>query len=200
LLFPIVLIADGQWRMIAVAAAVALGVAALSWLAFGAASWQAFAHWMPITSHVILGEGAADLYRLQSLFGLVRAHGGSEPLAWIVQMTATLVLALGLIRLWQSRAPFDLKAAALAAGTLLATPYLYMYDLAALAVAVVFLLRFALSRGFTSAEIVGLAAAGGLILIFPYLTTQVGLAAALIVMALVARRARAEMRHPSPQM
>ena len=36
LLFPIVLIADRRWRVIAVAAAVTVGMAAASWLAFGA--------------------------------------------------------------------------------------------------------------------------------------------------------------------
>ena len=53
LLFPLVLIADRRWLTIAVAAAVAATLAALSWLAFGATSWQAFAHWLPITSHEI---------------------------------------------------------------------------------------------------------------------------------------------------
>jgi hypothetical protein len=66
-----------------------------------------------------------------------------------------------------------------------------MYDLVALAVAVAFLLRFALARGIAVSEIIGLGAAGVLILMFPYMTTQVGLAAVLIVLALVARRALA---------
>jgi hypothetical protein len=60
LLFPLALIADRRWLTIGVAAATAAGLAALSWLVFGAASWQAFAHWMPITSRVVLDEGGAD--------------------------------------------------------------------------------------------------------------------------------------------
>lgn len=189
LLFPLALIADRRWTTILVAAATALGLAALSWLAFGSASWQAFVHWMPITSHAVLGEGQADFARLQSVFGLVRAHGGSEPLAWSVQAALSVALAVALVMLWRSRAPFDLKAAALAAGTLIATPYVYMYDLVVLAVAVAYLLRFALARGFFASEVFGLAVAGALILSFPYVKTQVGLAAVLIVLALVAQRA-----------
>ena len=188
LLFPLVLIADRRWRTIAVAAAVALTLAALSWLAFGAASWLAFAHWLPITSHEILGEGRADFGRLQSLFGLVRAHGGSEPMAWTVQAIGSIAVAVGVTLLWRSRAPFDLKAAALAAGTLAVTPYVYMYDLVVLAVAVAFLLRYALERGFWASEVFGLSAAGALMLSFPYAKTQVGLAAVAIVLALVAQR------------
>jgi arabinofuranan 3-O-arabinosyltransferase len=189
LLFPIVLVADRRWLTVAVAAAVALALAALSWLAFGTASWTAFAHWLPITSREILGQGHADFSRLQSLFGLVRAHGGSETLAWTVQTAGSLAVAVWLAWLWRSRAPFELKAAALAAGVLLATPYLYMYDVVVLAVAVAFLLRHAFERKFLASEIAGLAFAGALILSFPLVPTQLGLAAVLIVFALVMQRA-----------
>ena len=186
LLFPLVLIADRRWLTIAVAALVAIGMAAASWLAFGGASWQAFVHWMPITSRVVLGEGGADWSRLQSLFGLIRAHGGGETLAWTVQAAGSLAVAAAVLWLWRSRAPFELKAAALAAGALLVTPYVYMYDVVVLAVAVAFLLRFCLERGFLAGEIAGLATAGALILIYPYAKTQVGLAAVLIVMIVTA--------------
>jgi arabinofuranan 3-O-arabinosyltransferase len=80
LLFPLMLIADRRWHTFIVAALVAIALAALSLIVFGAATWEAFAHWAPITSRIVLGEGAADFSRLQSLFGLVRSHGGSEAL------------------------------------------------------------------------------------------------------------------------
>jgi arabinofuranan 3-O-arabinosyltransferase len=189
LLFPFVLIADRRWLTMAVAAAVAIGLAVLSWLAFGSASWSAFVHWMPITSRVVLGEGHADWSRLQSLFGLVRSHGGGAQLAWTVQAIGSLIVAAGITWLWRGRLPYDLKAAGLACGVLLATPYLYMYDVVVLAVAVAFLIRYALERGFLTSELAGLFGAGALILIFPFVKTQVGLAAVLIVLALVAQRA-----------
>lgn len=198
LLFPLALIADRRWLTIAVAAAVATGMAAASWLAFGGESWQAFFHWLPITSHRVLGEGVADFARLQSLYGLVRAHDGSEALAFAVQVFGSIASAVGIIWLWRSRAPFDLKAAALAAATLIATPYVYMYDVTVLAVAVGFLLRYALERGLTAAEPYGLAAGAALILVFPYVKTQTGLAAVLIVLALVAWRVGIELRLTPP--
>jgi hypothetical protein len=201
LLFPIVLIADRRWLTIAVATLTAMLIAALSWLAFGSASWQAFVHWAPLSSRALIDEGALDWYRLQSVFALVRAHGGSETLAWTVQGVVSLLLAVGLVWLWKSRAAFELKAAALAAGALLATPYLFMYDLVVLAVAVAFLLRFALAREFLRRiEITALAAAGALILIYPYVKTQVGLAAVVIVMVLVVHRACADARPVSAAM
>jgi len=194
-LFPIVLIADRRWLTIAIATLTAIMLAALSWFAFGSASWEAFVHWAPLSSHALIDEGALDWYRLQSVFAFARAHGGGETLAWTVQGVLSLLLAIGLVWLWRSRVAFDLKAAALAAGALLATPYLFMYDLVVLAVAVAFLLRFALARDFLSRiEIAALAAAGALILIYPYVKTNVGLAAVAIVMGLIVHRAFAEAR------
>ena len=194
LLFPLVLIADRRWLTLLVAALVALGLAALAWLVFGSAAWLAFADSVPVTSRVILNEGGTEWSRLQSLFGFMRAHGAGETLAWTVQAVATLGLAAGLVALWRSRAAYELKAAALAAGALVATPYVFIYDLVVLAVAIALLLRLALQRGFTTGEIVGLPCAGALLLAFPIVKTQVGLAAALIVLALVAHRALVELR------
>jgi arabinofuranan 3-O-arabinosyltransferase len=189
LLFPLALIADRRWLTIAVATCVAIGMAVASWIVFGTASWLAFFHWLPVTGEIVLGQGRADFDRLQSLYGLVRAHGGSETIAWSLQAAASLAITAAIVWLWRSRAPYELKAAALAAATLVATPYVYMYDVVVLAVAVAFLLRFALDRGMSSTEIIGLGAAGALILAFPYIKTQTGLAAVLIVLALVLQRA-----------
>jgi len=143
LLFPVALIAGAQWRAIVVAALTAAAMIALSLLVFGTDSWQAFFNWMPVTSRVVLGEGGAEFSRLQSVFGLVRAQGGDETLAWGAQAVCALALAAAVAWLWRSRAAFELKAAALSCAALLATPYLYIYDLVALTIPVAFLLRLA---------------------------------------------------------
>jgi hypothetical protein len=119
----------------------------------------------------------------------VRAHGGSEALAWSAQAVVAAVALGAVCWLWRSRASYDLKAAALACGALLATPYLYMYDLVVLAVPVAFIVRYALARGFTTMETLMLPAGVVLLLIYPYVKTQVGLAAVLIVAMLIAQRA-----------
>jgi hypothetical protein len=193
LLFPIVLIADRRWLTIVVAALTVGALVMASWLAFGSASWEAFVHWMPITGRVVLGEGAADWSRLQSLFGLMRAHSAGEMLAWTVQTVSALAVVAGIVALWRSPASYEIKAAGLAAGALLATPYIYIYDLVVLAVAVAFLLRLALRRGFSAVDVGALGAAGLLILSFPYVQTQVGLAAVIVVAGLVVERAFAEI-------
>ena len=188
LLFPFALIAGGHWRVLIAAAVTALVMIAASLAVFGTEAWIAFVHWMPVTSRVVLGEGGADWDRLQSLFGLIRAHGGGETLAWSAQGIVALAALAAVCALWRSRVSYELKAAALGCGALLATPYLYMYDLVVLAVPVAFLVRIALARGFTRAEALLLPAGAALMLIFPYVKTQVGLAAVVIVAALVVGR------------
>jgi arabinofuranan 3-O-arabinosyltransferase len=128
------------------------------------------------------------------VFGLVRALGGTESLAWIVQGGVAIAIAAALVLMWRSDTQFDLKAAALAVGAVLVTPYVFAYDLVVLAVPVAFLLRFALARGFLRHEGLALAAAGALLLSYIVATTQVGLAASLIVALLIARRAFGQLR------
>jgi arabinofuranan 3-O-arabinosyltransferase len=187
-LFPLVLAATGRWRTFWTAAAVALVMAALSWLAFGSAPWAALMQSVSTANQLVLTDGGVGWNKLQSVFGLVRALGGGETLAWIVHGTLALAGTASLVWLWRSRAPFDLKAAALAVGVVLLTPYVFAYDLVALAVPAAFLLRFGLAHGVTRSEAYGLAAAGALLLSYIVATTQVGLAASLIVAWLIGRR------------
>jgi hypothetical protein len=189
LLFPVALIAAGCWRAFTAAAATALATITLSWLAFGTETWAAFFASTPKMTEAVLGQGLAEFGRLQSVFGFVRMQGGGERLAWTMQIIVALACMTTIFALWRSRVSYELKAAALAALALVATPYLYIYDLVVLAVAVAFLLRYALSRGMIAAEAAGLIAGAVLLLLYPYVKMQVGLAAALIVAALVAWRA-----------
>jgi len=81
-----------------------------------------------------------------------------------------------------------LKAAALATATLLLTPYLFLYDMMLLAVAIGFLLRAGLAEGFWRGELAALAFAIGLLIAFPFFQVPLGLGSTLIVAALIVRR------------
>jgi hypothetical protein len=188
LLFPVVLIAARQWTVFWMAAATGAVMAAMSWLAFGSETWIAFFEWLPATSNAFLSEGRADIGKQQSLFALVRTLGGSELVAWALQASLAALTAAALCWLWRSRAPFELKAAALAAGTLLATPYLYLYDVVVLAVAAAFLIRLGLATGFRSYEPAALAAAAILLTSFPFVSGPVALGATIIIVGLVGLR------------
>lgn len=188
LLFPLALIAAAQWRAFASAAVTAVTLAAIAWLAFGTQSWQAFVHWLPMFSQAFLTEGRAPWGKMQSLFALVRYCGGTEPLAWALQWTLTAAVAVVVALLWRSRVRYALKAAGLAAATLLVTPYLFLYDLMVLAVAVGFLVRLGLAHGFQRFELPVLGLGAALLMFYPLFGAPTGFAATLLVCALIARR------------
>lgn len=189
LLFPIVLLAGGHWRAFAAAAATAALMILVSLAAFGVQAWVAFAANIGHTSQAFLSDGWADFGKLQTTFGLTRVLGGSEALAWSLQGLVALFAATAVALLWRSRASYELKAAAFGCGVLLATPYLYLYDLVVLAVPLAFLIRLGRARGFRQHEFAGIGLACLLVLIFPFVKAPVGFAAVLVVAALVARRA-----------
>jgi hypothetical protein len=199
LLFPFVLIAAGHWWVFISAAVTAVVVAVASWLAFGIESWLAFFHWMPKFSQAFLTEGKAPWWKLQSIFSMVRYFGGSELLGWAFQWVLTASVAVVLVLVWRRRVPYALKAAALAAGTLLTTPYLFMYDMMVLAIPIAFLIRIGLKSGFRPYELPVLGAVLVLILCYMFTGIPTGLGATLVTSALVLRRAGSWWRHePAP--
>jgi arabinofuranan 3-O-arabinosyltransferase len=189
ILLPIVLVSGGHWRAIAAATA-ALGLLALSsWIAFGPDAWVVFFQSLPVASQSTLEQGRAEWGKLQSAYGVVRMMGGTSAIAWAVQGLLAGAVAVVLAALWRSKTPFELKAAALAVGTLVVAPYIFLYDLVILAVAIAFLLRASGEAGPTPVEMRILAIANLLIVIFPLVKAPTGLAAALIVAFLIIRRA-----------
>jgi Glycosyltransferase family 87 len=201
LLFPIALIAAGHWRVFISAGVTAVVLATASWLAFGTESWLAFFHWMPKFSQTFLTEGKAPWWKLQSVFSLVRYFGGSEPLGWAFQWVLTASVAVVLALMWRSRVPYTLKAAALAAGALLTTPYLFMYDMMVLAIPIGFLVRIGLKTGFRAYELPALGAVVALIGCYMFTGIPTGLGATLVVAALILRRAGSWWQYePAPRL
>jgi arabinofuranan 3-O-arabinosyltransferase len=200
-LFPVVLIAAGHWRVFISAAVTAIVIALASLFAFGLESWLAFFHWVPRFSQAFLTEGKTTWWKLQSIYSMVRYLGGGEPLGWAFQWVLTASVAVVLALMWRSRVPYTLKAAALGAGTLLTTPYLFMYDMMVLAIPIGFLVRIGLQRGFRSYELPALGAVLALIGYYMFTGTPTGLVATLIVAAMVLRRAGPWWRpEPAPSL
>lgn len=188
LLFPLVLMVASQWTVFVTAGVVAVCMALASWAAFGTAAWQAWMHWMPMASQAFLSEGRAPWGKMQSIFATVRYFDGSEHFAWICQWTMTALVACALVALWRSRVRYSIKAAGLATGTLLATPYLFLYDVMVLAIPVALLVRVGLKNGFRKYELPSLGAVLGLLFVYPAVGAPTGFAATLIVAAMVAGR------------
>jgi len=193
ILFPLVLIAGRCWRVLAAATAVAVIFNAAAWAAFGTDSWIAFFHSLPVASKAFLTEGQADWSKLQSLYGVIRWMGGSDSLAWSLQTSLIVVLATVLCVMWRAKVSFAMKAAALATSALLASPYLYMYDLVMLAVPTAFLIRAMFATAPLRGEIGGLAVTVAVLFAYPFVQLPLGPLAALVVAALVARRTWTEL-------
>lgn len=189
ILFPVALAAAGYWRAFIAASVTAVILTLASILAFGIEPWLAFLRWLPVTSNAFLSEGRAEIEKMQSLFALLRTLGAAEWIAWSAQIALSGAIACAVWKIWRSREhAFDLKAAALGAGVLLATPYIYLYDMVAITVPIAFLVSLGMSRGFLRYEIPAIAAAMLLVAIFPFVKLPVGFAASLAVAALVLRR------------
>lgn len=151
LLLPVVLIVSGRWRAILAAAATIGALSLASGLVFG---WGVFGAFLA-AAHVSPGHvpaiGLQSPAKLQSVYGLALTLGAATPLALSLQLLAAVAAAAFNGVLWRSRAPYALKAAALSASILLATPYSGAYDLAVLVPAMAFLLAGSFRLGWAGA-------------------------------------------------
>ena len=158
-LIPVALLAGGRWSAIGAAAVTVAALVAVSLATLGGGVWHAFADSMNFAQGVVLEQGGIGWEKIQSVFSAALMLGAGVQLAYAAQITLALMLAACLAWLWRSDAAFELKASALASASLLATPYLLDYDLVMLAVAIAYLARHGLRRGFEPWEISLLAAA-----------------------------------------
>ena len=151
ILFPVMLVLTGRWRVFGAAAVTTLLLAAASYLVFGAETWRAFFVALQTQSMTVLG-GGVPFYKQQSVFALVRVLGGGVGLAWVLHAAAALAAAVFTGWLWRQPVDQRLKSAALATAALIATPYLFLYDLPNVSVPVAFLASLGIARGFIPGE------------------------------------------------
>jgi hypothetical protein len=152
-LFPIALVAAKQWRTIASAGITAALLAAASAAAFGSSFWAAFPRELVAQAGLnLLADPDSNWGYLQSTYGLIRSLQASAALAWLAQAAMTCSTAVIVWLVWRSQIRYSLQAATLSAGALIATPYAFAYDLAAIAVAVAFLARDQISHGLLKGE------------------------------------------------
>ncbi len=138
---PVALLAARRWAVMAGAATSALALAGLSLLVLGPDSWRAFLHIAPLARTTLEQTRLFDPGLVQSVFGAVRVLGGSIPLAYALQIPASLLATLLLLRSAYRRPGAHAEGALLIAATLLGTPYLVDYDLVCLALPIAWVMR-----------------------------------------------------------
>jgi len=107
---------------------------------FGVETWQ---------SYLAVGTHAAETYKsgridfsgMISLFGAVRLAGGGLLTAYAAQIAVAIAATAAMAWLWWTDAHLELRAASLAASTLLTVPVVLLYDLMLAGVAMAWLFR-----------------------------------------------------------
>jgi hypothetical protein len=188
LLIPLVLVITGAWKAFGAAAVITVLLAALSWAAFGSGVWEAFFASLPLTGDAVLLGGRAGWNELQSLFGIARWLGAGYATALALQIAFSTALAVLLCLIWRRRVIYELKAGALAAAILLATPYVYVYDMTVLMIAGAYLLRAGQLTRWNTSESAVLGLAAVLVLAVPFTAAPLAFFSALFVFALASAR------------
>lgn len=154
LLVPVALAAGRHWRAFFAAAGSALGLLLLSWLAFGPATFTTFLSGTAFSGGLLGGSGAGfyvpgdEFYlRMPTVFAQARILLGPTP-AFILQALASLLMAGVVGWIWSRPGEVLGKGAVLAIATVLATPYLFAYDLPLLILPVCWLALQGMRNGF----------------------------------------------------
>ncbi|HKS88751.1 MAG TPA: glycosyltransferase family 87 protein [Stellaceae bacterium] len=137
LLIPVALAAAGRWRAFAAAAASLAALVLLSLAWFGPATWDAFFRAARDAGPVY--EGGVKLAGYVTPFGAVRVLGLPPALAYAVQGLTSLTAIAGVWFVWARGVSLPVRAAALCAATLVATPFIMWYDLVLASVAAAWL-------------------------------------------------------------
>ena len=157
IIVPLGLAVARRWRCFAVACATVLALTMVTTLAFGADVWPAFFAAMTVAKQRWM-EAPDPIYLRYwiTIFGALRLHGASLPLAYAAQGLATVGAAFMLVRALLLRPPGvrsgKAEIAAIAACVPFCSPFMLEYDLVILAVPMAWLLGEALRDGFRRGE------------------------------------------------
>ena len=138
LLFPVMLIASGRWRVFAAAAITALALAALTAALFGPQAWIDFVmRGLPVQNLVLSDPDAIATPFFPTLFMNLRGAGVAYQLAMAAQIAVALAATAMVAWAFRCRANADMRhlSALFFACSVAAVPYLLSYDTLALALA-----------------------------------------------------------------
>jgi Glycosyltransferase family 87 len=154
-LVPLALLASRNWRALisATAASVILGAAAA--VVFGYETWPSFIRSLLDRDAGLSPDAEVEL-SLQSVYALLHWAGASTRSSWSVHLTVAAIVTAIVCAVWAKPIPYPLKAAILCIASVTVTPYVLAYDLCILSIAVAFLVRDGMSRGFLPGERMGI--------------------------------------------
>ena len=148
LLIPFALAGAKEWRAFAAAAATVAALILASILAFGAAPWLEFLAQAEIYRSQLLVAGNPILAKIVTVFATAQRLGLGEVIAYGAQAAAFIGAAGFVFLVWRRAVSDPIKHAALVFAALVATPYLFDYDLAILGIAIAAISTAGLEEGF----------------------------------------------------
>ncbi len=189
---PVGLLAARRWRALCSCAAMAAGLAVLSWVVLGMQTWHAFLATAPLGHAMLLNP---DIWpKMASAFAAVRLLRGSEHLAWGVQAAAACAALACVILVCRRRPGAEAEVAVITSACMLCTPYVWDYDLLGLAVPLAWLASRAAADGWRAWEKSGAAAIYLLLGCVRMLNVGVGAPTAPVLVALLLWMAAARAR------
>lgn len=151
LMVPVALVCARAWKPLAVMVITSLVMAALAVGAFGPESFAAFLHNTAFARSAV-ESGAVHLERMPTLFAMVKMLHGDVILAYALHGVGAMAACAVVAYAWSRPCSFALQGAALLTAGMLASPYLYDYDLAFLGLAVAWLGSYGWRQGWLPGE------------------------------------------------
>ena len=194
-LLPLVLLCGRYWGALLWATLTAAAFAALSLMLLGMGTAHAFFAHLPQVAKWV-EDGSLPWSKMPTFFAFARLLGAPVVAAYALHFAVAAAATTAVAWVWLRGAAYELRAAALVAGTLLVSPYLYDYDLVWLGLAIAWFTVYALRRGWRGGERELLALLWLLpVLVLPLqhvLKVQAAPFAVLLLLLAILRRARGE--------
>ncbi len=147
LLLPVAFLAARNIRAFVGATVSVIALSALSLAVFGAKTWTAFLAGSGFAVDV-LEEGGVSWEKMISAFAAARLLGLPSEMAWVVQGALTIASGVLVWLFWSRGGPYQLKVAALALGTVVATPFALDYEATFVGLALAAMVALGIERGF----------------------------------------------------
>jgi hypothetical protein len=183
LLAPIALVFGREWRALAAAIVTELLLAALATVVMGISVWFAFLHKL-MQPAAVFTTSSSDWHGIPSVLVLAKSLGLNPTWSWACHALIAAAAIAATAWVWRMTSDGKMRAAMLATGTLLATPYLRGYDLVLLVLPIAVLLPLPRKRLWENI-LIFLAWVTPIVLMFTAPKVQPGALVSVAMMALI---------------
>ncbi|MBM3487054.1 MAG: DUF2029 domain-containing protein [Alphaproteobacteria bacterium] len=182
ILLPVLLVATRAWPAFIAAAITATAFLVVSTAVLGVETLEAFVANLPLVRR-LYETGALPWAKMPTVFAAVSLAGGGLVAAYAAQITAALAAFAATVWICLRPVPTALKGAFVVVATILMLPYMFDYDLTALAVPIALLVAEGLRSGFRPGEREMLIAVASLPLLATLIAEATGIQIGALVLA-----------------